>query len=522
MVGYDFEDKAYCLELTYNYGLSDYEVGTGLHEFGIFVPDVAAATQAAKDLGCSEENGRIIGPDGYRWRLLPLPEGRTERLSYVMCRVGDLDKSVAFYKNFLGFSNYELSLPQGFVENMPSKAHALSYTTKSHPHQLEPVALVFYEDGVKPVIAPWEGRHAFALDAAEVNALHAKFKAERPELIMHDNKGVPISFEEKLGTLSIFIAKDPDGYEHCFVSRETMLPLTREAVTNYDPKLLDWDTRNTREKAINEAGKEVEALIAKHPVVVFSKDWCPFCTETKDAFKSIEATYFAHELENADKQALVKDPKAVCEYLAGKTNMGTCMPKVFIKGECIGGDNTWDIAPMLSSGELRAKCALAGAGGPAVDDSRVQAIEEAGKEVEALIAKHPVVVFSKDWCPFCTETKDAIKGIGAKFHAAEIENANKEALVKDSKAFTEYLALKTNMGTCVPKVFIKGECIGGDNTWEIGPMVSSGDLLTKCVAAGAAAPAAPAAADADGDTNMRYFFNGTKESEDAHKRRKWC
>lgn len=56
MVGYDTEDKFYCMELTFNYGLKSYQPGNGLKEFGIFVPDVAAAIKAAQTLNYKAEN----------------------------------------------------------------------------------------------------------------------------------------------------------------------------------------------------------------------------------------------------------------------------------------------------------------------------------------------------------------------------------------------------------------------------------------------------------------------------------
>jgi hypothetical protein len=40
MVGYETEDKAYCFEVTYNYGVESYAVGTGLASFTIAVDDV--------------------------------------------------------------------------------------------------------------------------------------------------------------------------------------------------------------------------------------------------------------------------------------------------------------------------------------------------------------------------------------------------------------------------------------------------------------------------------------------------
>mmetsp|Transcript_112919 Transcript_112919/g.319460 ORF Transcript_112919/g.319460 Transcript_112919/m.319460 type:complete len:385 (-) Transcript_112919:98-1252(-) len=354
MVGYDLEDRAYCMELTYNYGLDSYTPGTGLREFGLFVPDVSATLRAAAALGYSVEDGCVVGPDSYRFRLFQLPDGRSERFLYVMCRVSDVSKAVAFYKDFLGFS--DAALPA--VPGMPAKAAAVSYTSASHPHGLEPVMVVFFEDGTTPTIAPWEGRHAFAIDAAEVNALHARYKAQHPELIMHDGQGAPISLQEKLGTLFIFIARDMEGYELCLVSRETMLPATVEAVTGYDPKALDWDARGARIQAIAEAGKEVDALVAQHPVVVFSKEWCPFCAKAKNAFAGIDASIFVKELEDAGKAPLVANPAAFQEYLAATTNLGKSVPKVFIQGQCIGGGD--DVVKLSNNGELLKKCVAAG------------------------------------------------------------------------------------------------------------------------------------------------------------------
>lgn len=355
MVGWDTEDKAYCMELTFNYGLKSYKPGNGLKEFGIFVPDVAAAIKAAANLKYKAENDVIVGPDEYTFRLFQMPEGRTERFSYTLCRSGNLERSVKFYKEFLGFSDAELPA----IPGLSGKAAAVSYASSSHPHKFEPVILVFYEDGVTPQTTAWEGRHAFALDAEEVKSIYAKFKAEVPSQIMHDNNGEPISLEEQLGTLFIFIAKDPDGYELCLVSRETMLPAVVEAVTNYDPKLLDWTARDKRIAGIEAAGKEVEKLLAEKPIVIFSKEWCPFCKKAKDAFEDIEAKFFAKELENPEKKPLVEDPTYFTQYLAARTNQGTSVPKVFIKGEFIGGGD--DVVAMAKSGQLLTFCVNAGA-----------------------------------------------------------------------------------------------------------------------------------------------------------------
>ena len=77
-VGYDTEDKASVLELTYNYGVERYELGAGYGHVAIEVPDAAKACEAVKRQGgkVTREAGPVKGgttviafvedPDGYK------------------------------------------------------------------------------------------------------------------------------------------------------------------------------------------------------------------------------------------------------------------------------------------------------------------------------------------------------------------------------------------------------------------------------------------------------------------------
>jgi len=81
-VGYGDEKENAVVELTYNWGQSKYEMGTAYGHIAIEVPDVYAATQAAKDKGATilREAGPmnagttilsfIEDPDGYPIELL--------------------------------------------------------------------------------------------------------------------------------------------------------------------------------------------------------------------------------------------------------------------------------------------------------------------------------------------------------------------------------------------------------------------------------------------------------------------
>jgi lactoylglutathione lyase len=81
-VGYDDEARAAVLELTYNYGVSSYDIGTAYGHIAVEVPDAAAACAAVRAKGgnVTREAGPVKGgttviafvqdPDGYKIELI--------------------------------------------------------------------------------------------------------------------------------------------------------------------------------------------------------------------------------------------------------------------------------------------------------------------------------------------------------------------------------------------------------------------------------------------------------------------
>ncbi len=81
-VGYDEEDRTAVLELTYNYGVDRYEMGTAYGHVAIAVPDAYAACEEVKKRGgtVTREAGPVKGgttviafvqdPDGYKVELI--------------------------------------------------------------------------------------------------------------------------------------------------------------------------------------------------------------------------------------------------------------------------------------------------------------------------------------------------------------------------------------------------------------------------------------------------------------------
>ena len=65
-VGYDTEDRASVLELTYNWGVAEYERGTGYGHIALEVDDIHGAVEAAAAQGC-----KVLRPAG------PMSHGST-------------------------------------------------------------------------------------------------------------------------------------------------------------------------------------------------------------------------------------------------------------------------------------------------------------------------------------------------------------------------------------------------------------------------------------------------------------
>ncbi|CAA2959005.1 probable lactoylglutathione lyase, chloroplastic [Olea europaea subsp. europaea] len=112
-LGYGPEDSNFTVELTYNYGVDKYDIGTGFGHFGIAVENVAKTVELIKTKGgkVTREPGPVKGgstviafvedPDGYKFELIERGPTR-EPLCQVMLRVRDLDRAIDFYKKGFG------------------------------------------------------------------------------------------------------------------------------------------------------------------------------------------------------------------------------------------------------------------------------------------------------------------------------------------------------------------------------------------------------------------------------------
>ncbi|KAL1829835.1 hypothetical protein DCAR_0209223 [Daucus carota subsp. sativus] len=112
-LGFGPEESQFVVELTYNYGVDKYDIGTGFGHFAIATPDVYKFVENARAKGgnVSREPGPVKGgssiiafvkdPDGYAFEIIQRAS-TPEPLCQVMLRVGDLDRSINFYEKALG------------------------------------------------------------------------------------------------------------------------------------------------------------------------------------------------------------------------------------------------------------------------------------------------------------------------------------------------------------------------------------------------------------------------------------
>ncbi|CAH1448273.1 unnamed protein product [Lactuca virosa] len=146
-LGFGPEESNFAVELTYNYGVDKYDIGTGFGHFAIATSDVYKLAEDIKAKGgtITREAGPVKGgtsviafakdPDGYLFELIERG-GTPEPLCQVMLRVGDLDRSIKFYEKALGMQlcrkidrpeqKYTLAM-MGYAEEKETTVLELTY-----------------------------------------------------------------------------------------------------------------------------------------------------------------------------------------------------------------------------------------------------------------------------------------------------------------------------------------------------------------------------------------------------------
>eukprot|EP00929_Paragymnodinium_shiwhaense_P108249 TRINITY_DN74576_c0_g1_i1.p2 TRINITY_DN74576_c0_g1~~TRINITY_DN74576_c0_g1_i1.p2 ORF type:complete len:335 (-),score=77.91 TRINITY_DN74576_c0_g1_i1:459-1463(-) len=105
-------------------------------------------------------------------------------------------------------------------------------------------------------------------------------------------------------------------------------------------------------KVVRQAGtvaapaERIGELISSNKVMVFSKSWCPYCSQAKDILKSEGIDFEVLELDTLPDEEAAALQNALMEKTGART-----VPRVFVDKECIGGCD--DVTSMYQSGKLK-------------------------------------------------------------------------------------------------------------------------------------------------------------------------
>ncbi|EDW56334.1 glyoxalase domain-containing protein 4 [Drosophila sechellia] len=202
MVGYGPESSHFVIELTYNYGVSSYELGNDFGGVTIHSKDILSraaehsypVTQVAGKAG-----SLLTSPDGYKFYVIDQASASSESVQSVELNVSNLQNSRKYWHDLLQLKvleESEASVRLTYDEQQAS----LEITQISEPINR----------------AKAYGRIAFAIPAAQQPPLQDTVKAAGGAIL------TPLITLDTPGkaTVSVVILGDPDGHEICFVDEE--------------------------------------------------------------------------------------------------------------------------------------------------------------------------------------------------------------------------------------------------------------------------------------------------------------
>lgn len=225
MMGYGPEDSHFVLELTYTYGIKEYDVGNDLDYIKIKSRAVYNALTEQK-LGKEVEMRTIevkSPPEGYTFRVLGEdPDPEVGPLASICLNVTDLATSLAFWVDILGLLEIDRGTMEEGDEFVTLSSDATDATLRLHqlPH------------GQRLRRGTGYGRIAFSCAAAELESMQAAvrksgFRVITP-LVTLDTPGK--------ASVQVVILADPDGHEVCLVGDEAFRELSK--VDEAAPQLL--------------------------------------------------------------------------------------------------------------------------------------------------------------------------------------------------------------------------------------------------------------------------------------------
>ncbi|XP_061136838.1 glyoxalase domain-containing protein 4 [Syngnathus typhle] len=240
MVGFGPEDDHFVAELTYNYGMAEYQLG---NDFLGLTLQSSQAVSNAKRLGwpltqVGDSLYQTQAPGGYCFYLVDKEQPSTDPVQKVCLGVSDLAKSIHYWSKLLGMTVME--------KNDDKKTALLGFGDTQCKLELRDI------NGTVNHGTAF-GRIAFSCPRDQLPDLEALMKKEKQNIL------TPLVSLDTPGkaTVEVVILADPDGHEICFVGDEAFRQLSM-----VDPKgneLLDkgmaedksneWFAKHNRQKA---------------------------------------------------------------------------------------------------------------------------------------------------------------------------------------------------------------------------------------------------------------------------------
>jgi len=214
----------------------------------------------------------------------------------------------------------------------------------------------------------------------------------------------------------------------------------------------------------------ITQVVNSHPVVIFSKSWCPFCRKAMEALAAAGITEpFVIDLtENPNS----RDVQGTLRSMTGRRTV----PNVFVGGKSVGGGD--ETATLQAQGKLVPLLVEAGAleGEADAEETELTKGEDCNLAeqscIEAIIKKYPVVMFSLEWCPECKHTLELLGSIGAKIpHIIDLDD------YKEISQEIRYHMMNISGRRSVPNLYIGGEFFGGFR--QTSKMHAEGKLVSK-------------------------------------------
>ncbi|XP_061684373.1 glyoxalase domain-containing protein 4 isoform X2 [Syngnathoides biaculeatus] len=240
MVGFGPEDDHFVAELTYNYGVAEYQLGNDF--LGITLQSSQAVSNA-KRLGWPlSQVGEALyltqAPGGFRFYLVDKEQPPTDPVQKVSLGVSDLPKSIHYWSKLLGMTLME--------RNDDQKTALLGFGDTQCKLELHDISGTVNHGTAF-------GRIAFSCPRDQLPDLEALMKKENQNIL------TPLVSLDTPGkaTVEVVILADPDGHEICFVGDEAFRQLSlvdprgNELLDKgmADDKSNEWFAKHNRQKA---------------------------------------------------------------------------------------------------------------------------------------------------------------------------------------------------------------------------------------------------------------------------------